>query len=641
MTDTLIFPRTAARGEANAHDVLDALPVAVYATDAEGRILYFNPAAEALWGRAPVPGQDKWCGSLRLFWPDGRPMALDECPMAITLKNGSPVRGAEAILERPDGSRARFAPFPAPLFNTAGKLTGAVNVLIDTSSLASAEEAKQRVLAIVESSSDAIVSKDLNGIITSWNDGAQRLFGYTANEVIGQPVTILIPRERLNEESEIISRIRRGERVDHYETVRLRKDGTEVDVSLTVSPVRGAGGAVAGASKIARDITERKRADAEMKRQARQLATLNRIAKVLSRDLDLERIVQSVTDIATELSGAKFGAFFYNVVNVNGESYQLFSLSGAPREAFESFGMPRNTAVFEPTFRGQGVVRSDDIRNDPRYGKSGPHYGQPEGHLPVVSYLAVPVVSRSGDVLGGLFFGHDQAGVFTQEAEAIVVGIAAHAAVAMDNARLHQAAQFEVEQRKRAEQAKQLLLDEIKHRVKNTLGTVQSIASQTFRKAPPEERDAFSARLRTLAEAHDLLTSRNWERALVGDVIDRALAPFRLRRAQQFRVGGDEVWVDAGKSVLLCLAIHELATNALKYGALTMDTGHVDIDWKLDDDTRRLRLIWRESGGPPVTPPERKGFGSALIERALKSENGATKMDYSPTGVVCTLDVAV
>jgi PAS domain S-box-containing protein len=641
MTDPLIFPRAALRDETDARTIIEALPAAVYTTDADGLITYYNSAAETMWGRAPLYGEDQWCGSFKLFWPDGRPMAHDECPMAQTLKTGEAVRGQEAILERPDGSRVRFAPFPAPLFDAAGKLVGAVNFMIDTSTLASAEEAKQRVLAIVESSSDAIVAKDLNGIITSWNEGAHRLFGYTAEEAVGKSITILIPRERLNEENEIISRIRRGERVEHYETVRLRNDGTKVDISLTVSPVRGAGGAIIGASKIARDITDRKRVEFELKRQARELATLNRIAKVLSRDLDMERIVQSVTDIATELSSAQFGAFFYNVVNASGESYQLYAISGAPREAFEAFAMPRNTAVFEPTFRGQGIVRSDDIRKDPRYGKSGPHYGQPKGHLPVVSYLAVPVVSRNGEVLGGLFFGHERPGVFTQEAEAIVVGIAAHAAIAMDNAHLHQAAQFEVEQRKRAEQAKQLLLDEIKHRVKNTLGTVQSIASQTFRKAPGEERDAFSARLRALAEAHDLLTSRNWERALVGDVVDRALAPFRHRRNQQFGVSGDAVWVDAGKSVLLCLAIHELATNAIKYGALTTDTGRVDIAWSLDEGTRHLHFSWRESGGPPVEPPARKGFGSALIERALKSENGATKMDYLPTGVVCTLDIAI
>ena len=131
-----------------------------------------------------------------------------------------------------------------------------------------------------------------------------------------------------------------------------------------------------------------------------------------------------VTDAGVELSGAEFGAFFYNVVDSQGEAYLLYTLSGAPREAFSRFPNPRNTAVFAPTFEGTGVVRSDDIRVDPRYGKNAPYYGMPEGHLPVCSYLAVPVISRSGEVIGGLFFGHSQPGVFTERAEHILVGIA-------------------------------------------------------------------------------------------------------------------------------------------------------------------------------------------------------------------------
>jgi len=141
-----------------------------------------------------------------------------------------------------------------------------------------------------------------------------------------------------------------------------------------------------------------------------------------------------VTDIATELSGAKFGAFFYNVTDGKGERYLLYTLSGAPREAFARLGLPRNTAIFQPTFGGTGIVRCDDIRTDPRYGKSGPHFGMPKGHLPVVSYLAVPVISQSGEVHGGLFFGHDKPAAFSMEAGEIVKALATHAASAIDKA---------------------------------------------------------------------------------------------------------------------------------------------------------------------------------------------------------------
>jgi K+-sensing histidine kinase KdpD len=166
------------------------------------------------------------------------------------------------------------------------------------------------------------------------------------------------------------------------------------------------------------------------------LETLNNVGNILSAELDPEKLVQTVTDAATQLSKAEFGAFFYNVVNEKGESYTLYSVSGVPRDNFTKFPMPRNTEVFAPTFAGKGVIRSDDITKDPRYGKNKPYNGMPEGHLPVVSYLAVPVISRTGEVIGGLFFGHKEKGIFTDREERIVVGLAAQTAIAMDNARL-------------------------------------------------------------------------------------------------------------------------------------------------------------------------------------------------------------
>ena len=185
--------------------------------------------------------------------------------------------------------------------------------------------------------------------------------------------------------------------------------------------------------------------------EAHLLETLNRVGQAVAAELDLERVVQIVTDAGTELSGAAFGSFFYNRLDEKGETYWLYALSGVARESFSKFPMPRNTSVFAPTFRGEGVVRSDDILQDPRYGQNAPYHGMPAGHLPVRSYLAVPVVSRSGEVIGALFFGHPQPVVFTERAERLVTGIAAQAAIAIDNARLFQAAQQEIAERRRAE----------------------------------------------------------------------------------------------------------------------------------------------------------------------------------------------
>ncbi|HEY8292447.1 MAG TPA: PAS domain S-box protein, partial [Thermomicrobiales bacterium] len=175
--------------------------------------------------------------------------------MAIALKEGRIITDAEAIAERPDGTRIWFTPYPTPLRDTEGQIVGGINMLIDITERKRAEEMRARLAAIVESSDDAIVSKDLNGVIASWNAGAERLFGYTAQEAIGKSVTMLIPPERHDEEPEILRRIRRGERVDHYETVRRRKDGTLLDISLLISPIMDSRGMIVGASKIARDIT--------------------------------------------------------------------------------------------------------------------------------------------------------------------------------------------------------------------------------------------------------------------------------------------------------------------------------------------------------------------------------------------------
>jgi PAS domain S-box-containing protein len=216
---------------------------------------------------------------------------------------------------------------------------------------------------------------------------------------------------------------------------------------------------------------------AELRQEARYLEILNDTGVAVAAERDLTTLVQTVTDAGVQLSYAEFGAFFYNVVREDGEAYTLYALSGVPREAFAKFPMPRNTAIFEPTFRGRGPVRSDDILADPRYGKNVPHKGMPEGHLPVRSYLAVSVVSRSGEVLGGLFFGHSQPRVFTDRAERIVTGLAAQAAVAIDNARLHQANQQEIESRRQAEQELQGLNQTLEQRAEQR--ALQLAASRT------------------------------------------------------------------------------------------------------------------------------------------------------------------
>jgi len=441
--------------EEDVRSVLDALPVAIYRTDAAGVLTYYNAAAVSLWGHIPKIGEATWCGSWKLFRIDGTPLPYAECPMAMALKTGRAIRDIEAITERPDGSRVRFLPYPTPLYDAAGRLKGAVNMLVDLSDRDRDREGLSQLASIVESSNDAIVSKDLNGIIKSWNRSAERLFGYRPEEAIGKSVTILIPRDRLGEEAEILARIRRGERIETYETIRQRKDGSQLHVSLTVSPVKDVDGKVIGASKIARDITDRKA----------------------------------------------------------------------------------------------------------------------------------------------------------------------------------------------AEERQKLLIAEMRHRIKNSLATVQSIASQTLRSVSAEERAAFIGRLHALARAHDLLKIERWDSASFSEVIDMALNAFReTHRERFFLEGTGDVWLNSAKAVLVVMALHELATNAVKYGALSNGGGQVFIKWEAfkDDEGRsQVRLDWQEKGGPSVRPPERKGFGSLLLERAFEGERGQVQIAYDPEGFSCRLQMLV
>lgn len=618
------------------------LPIPIYITETQGYIVYHNAAAAALWGYSPESGTERWCGSDCLFTRDGAPLAKENSPMARVFDAGRTVYPEEVVGQRRDGGRFVFVPHSRQLVDAQGCVMGAVHLLVDVTDRERSEQDTHRLAAIVESSGDAIISKQLDGTITSWNGAAERLFGYTAEEIVGQSVLTLIPEDRRDEEVDIIGRLRRGERVEHFETVRRHKSGRLLDISLTISPIRRSDGTIIGASKIARDITQRKQADELLQRQAERLEILNRVARIISQDLDLDRIVQAVTDEATAISGARFGAFFYNVVDAAGESYLLFALSGAPRQAFEKFGMPRNTAVFASTFDGKGVVRSGDIRKDPRYGRNAPHHGMPAGHLPVVSYLAVPVISASGEVIGGLLFGHEEPDRFGPDTEALISAIAGQAAVAIDNARLHSAAQAEIAQRKEAEAAKEMLLHEVKHRVKNTLATIQALATQTLKDTPPEEKEAFICRLHSLSGAHDLLTASDWEDIGIAALVRQSLGAFSGKGQARVVCDGPDVGLSANKALLLTMVLHELGTNAVKYGALSVEQGRIGLAWRMAVAERpTLTLEWRESDGPPVAPPRHRGFGSRMIAAALHGSDGKVDFDYLPEGLRVAIEMAL
>jgi PAS domain S-box-containing protein len=200
----------------------------------------------------------------------------------------------------------------------------------------------------------------------------------------------------------------------------------------------------------------------------------------------------------------------------------------------------------------------------------------------------------------------------------------------------------DITERKRTAEQAELLLNEVHHRVKNIVGTIQAIATQTFRTAPQEERRAFSERIRSLANAYDLLVIQDWEGAIVSNLVSLTLAPFQEKAGDRFEVSGPAVSLNAAKSLLLVMALHELGTNAAKYGALSTDTGRVEIRWDHQRaEPQRLGVEWRETGGPPVQAPCRRGFGSILIEHGLQGEQGGARIEFAPSGVVCTLEIGL
>ena len=550
-------------------ELVNALPAAVYTTDPSGRITYYNEAAAALWGCRPDLGNSDWCGSWRLFWPDGRVMPHEQCPMATAVKKQQAIRGLEAIAERPDGTRVPFLPFPTPIFNASGVFVGAVNMLVDISERKRAEEATQRLASIVDSSDDAIISKDLDGIISSWNNAASRLFGYEAAEVIGKPVTILIPQDRRDEELFILQQIRRGERIDHYETVRRRKDGGLIDVSLTVSPVRNAQGKIIGASKIARDITKRKReVDAAL-----LLASIVETSDdaIISKNLD---------GIITSWNKGAERIFGYMAEEIIGKSVKVL----IPRE-----NHAEEDTILERIRRGQRIEHYETIRQ------------RKHGSLINVSLTVSPVADHQGKIVGASKIARD------------------------------------ITERTRTEAQISLLAREAEHRTKNILATVQATVHLTQSETIDGLKSTIEGRIQALANVHALFVQSRWEGANLSKLVTQELSPYCQDVEARARIEGPDLLLEPYAAQTIAITLHELATNAAKYGALSVPDGRVHVSWS-GIDKAHLILRWTETGGPLVTSPTRKGFGTRVMERMIREQlKGKMQFEWRADGLVCEI----
>jgi PAS domain S-box-containing protein len=481
---------------------------------------------------------------------------------------------------------------------------------------------------VLETALDAVVVMRRDGSVAAWNKVAERTFGWSAAEAIGRPMAELIIPERYKEphgsglsrynetgEAHVI-----GQRIEISATT---KDGAEIPIELSITTARSVHETVFVG--FMRDISERRAAEARLQRQARETQLLFDISAMAAESGSFEEALRACLSAICQLTGWPVG---HALVVRQGEPAELVS-TGIWHEDEAGAADPLRDATARIRFTpGIGVPGRILLTGEPvwvsdtdasvHFARKGLGFGAAFGFP----------VKGEGRIIAALeFFSHD---VVAPDDDLLLTVRTLGEQVGR------------VLERKRTEEHQRLLLNELNHRVKNTLAVIQSIAQQTFRgdAAAPDARQAFESRLTALAAAHDLLTGRNWEAASLLDVIDRAGIGCGVGN-ERITIQGEDIELAPRTAVSISMALHELCTNAVKYGALSNEEGRVTVAWTLAGEAggRRLSLRWSEQGGPPVPPPARRGFGSRMIERGLAAELGGTaELLFRPEGVVCRVE---
>ncbi|HTV40972.1 MAG TPA: response regulator [Candidatus Sulfotelmatobacter sp.] len=596
--------------------VVRNLPVAVYTTDAEGRITLYNATAAELWGRYPKIGQDHWCGAYKILRPDGTELPPEEGPMAVTLKTGEPVRGHEIIVERPDGARRNVLPYPTPIRDSFGKITGAVNMLLDVTERNLALLMTQRFAAIVESSDDAIVGKDINGIINGWNHGAERIFKYKAAEVIGKPVFILIPPDRHAEELDILKRVRNDEAVKHFETVRRRKDGCLIDVSLTISPIKDANGKVVGASKIARDITERKRNERQQRALFELVATVNSAPS-------MSAICDGALEAIIQCQGADRAALLL----VDSEGVMRFrawrGLSDEYRKAVEGHSPWQQGVSPQPLAINEVTSSELDDGLKKTIEKEGIHS------------LAFIPINFEKRLLGKFMVYFDSAHAFAEDELRPAQTIASQIAFAIERDYVSRQLKRANDDLLAASRAKDDFLATLSHELRTPLNPVLLLASDAMnnRDLPPRVRADFNTirknvemEARLIDDLLDLTRITRGKiilekhfvnlRSIIQDAVSQVrdeLNQKKLRLELRFKAAQHTVFADA---VRLQQIFWNLLKNAVKF---TPEAGQITIETELSGDKLLTKIT---DTGIGMTDEEIAGIFKAFSQGDHAATNG-------------------
>jgi PAS domain S-box-containing protein len=444
---------------------------AISLLDPEGRIRTFNAPAERIKGYTLAEVQGRHFEMF--FTAEDRAAALPARELAEARTQGR--CELEGWRQRKDGSRFYAAVSISAVRDADGDLVGFVKVTQDITQRRQLSEAlrtsESQLRLIVDAIPGLVAYVNPDKRYRTVNQRYADWFGIAPDQATGKPIAAVIGEAAFAIVKPHLEAAMSGRVVSFEAEVPYASLGPRW-VRAEYVPDIGSAGDVRGVVTLILDVTDAKLAAERLAEEASVNETLYRIGAALNTNLDLDTIFQRLTDEATKVCRAQFGAFFYNVESAEHGSYMLYVLSGVPRDNFAGFPMPRNTGVFAPTFSGESVVRSEDITKDPRYGNNAPYQGMPPGHLPVRSYLAVPVTSRSGAVHGGLFFGHEEPGIFKARDERVLVAIAAQAAVAIDNARLLETVRRERVRAEEANRAKDLFLGSLSHELRTPLNAI-------------------------------------------------------------------------------------------------------------------------------------------------------------------------
>lgn len=589
IAETQIAPVTEPLERPTAFDeaLINVLPVAVCMFDVDGALLRYNALADQLCG-----GALSRRGRLVILRNDGEVQAVADSPLGYTLRTGQRAQDVVLSIERPDGIPALVLANIEVLRNENGVVNGAVVCFQNSTPARQSNADRRRSLdwlgAIIENTPECVKVVDRDGILVQMNPaGLQMIEAGQSEDVEGRCVFDLIAPEFREFWREQHYRVCDGEKLSwEFDLINLAGNRRHMETHAVPMTLPTEGGSKGGFVQLAltRDITERKRLESANSEAEQRLSDLLDALPTAVYTTDADGKLSYFNQACVDLAGREpvIGSDEWCV------TWRLYWPDATPMRHDEC---PMATAL-----RENRAINGAEAMAE-----------RPDGTL--VPFLAYPAPLRDGT---GKLIG----------AVNMLVNIS---------------------ERKVAENHRQLLLNELNHRVKNTLATVQSIAAQSFRRDTGNESyQWFEGRLIALSKAHDVLSRENWQAADLREVVKQVAAPFQVSGHQRFTTDGPQQPLRPKQALALAMALHELCTNAAKYGALTSEAGHVRISWHVShrDTQSSLQFQWKEEGGPAVTPPLHKGFGSRLLERGLGGElNAKVRMSYLTEGVVCDIEV--